>query len=188
MIFKYLSGILTIFVLASCGKQNKPCLIPTNCTSNASKDSFAINNSNVILENTENKLNDLEQIEDISDRLFINDEDRARLSDIPFIIGSKPWYLSNNNLNNQIIIQYNTQLSYDSIIDFYKTQMDYFGWQERGSFIAQESCLIFKKPTKQSIILIRSNNINNIIKEYNPGYIITLFIDMSNTKKGAFFN
>ena len=84
---------------------------------------------------------------------MLSDEDAARLHDLPFAKGVHPEKLDTKD--GQTVIRYVNALSMQATTDFYVRDMEYLGWNLVSSFIADESCLIFEKPTRRCVITTR---------------------------------
>lgn len=98
---------------------------------------------------------------------MLTDEERARLSDIPFTFDAAPWKLSNLNKEHQIALEYYTRVAIQDIISLYRAEMDYWGWREIDIVTDNKSCLVFQKPSRNCIVLI---------SPYKSGYLVTIFI------------
>jgi hypothetical protein len=83
----------------------------------------------------------------------LTDEERARLHDVPFPLSCSIHKLSLEA--QQSIVSLRTTLSCTELIDFYRAHMDLAGWQEEGLIEADETCMIFRKPSKDCIITLR---------------------------------
>lgn len=96
-------------------------------------------------------------------------EDKARLSDIPFIQDCEPELISGSvsSIERKYVLACSSNLKMQQVIDYYRAEMDYLGWREELIISAGRSCLVFKKPSKDCIIFIQD-------KEMLLG--ITLFV------------
>ncbi len=88
--------------------------------------------------------------------LLLSEEENARLYDISFPVGIRAQKIAVDEY--QAIFTFRTKLSQKELIEFYRTELLYCGWQEKALFEAQESCLIFQKPKKQCCVTIRSED------------------------------
>ncbi len=88
---------------------------------------------------------------------ILTDEERARLHDIAFPVDVRPEKLASQA--GQGILTYISKSSVKELFDFYRADMDYIGWDLVAAFKAEESCLIFEKPTKRCIVTIRPDEI-----------------------------
>lgn len=86
---------------------------------------------------------------------FLSDEERARLYDIAFPQEAQPAKLQAQE--GQTIITYTSTGPAKGILDLYRADMEYHGWDLVGSFEGQESCLIFEKPTKRCVVTMKSD-------------------------------
>ncbi len=86
---------------------------------------------------------------------ILTDEERARLHDIAFPEDVRPEKLVSQS--GQTILTYISKSSVQELFDFYRTDMEYIGWDLVTAFKADESCLIFEKPAKRCIVTTRSD-------------------------------
>lgn len=80
-------------------------------------------------------------------------EEQARIHDIPFPSQIKPIKILFSQ--TQIVLYYLTTSSHAELIEFFKGGMDYWGWELQGNIVAQESCIMFTKPSKICVITFR---------------------------------
>ncbi len=85
--------------------------------------------------------------------LALTQEERARIHDISFPLNVEPIKLLFTE--SQMVISFVTELSQTQLIKDYRAGMEYWGWHEIGRIAAQESCLIFIKPSKVCSIILR---------------------------------
>ena len=83
----------------------------------------------------------------------LTEEERARIHDISFPLEVEPTKLSFTE--SQMVLAYKTDLSQEKLISLYRTGMEYWGWEELGVVNADETCLIFSKPSKVCAITLR---------------------------------
>jgi hypothetical protein len=98
----------------------------------------------------------------------------AEMSDIPLFAHTVPWHIGGVR-DRTYVLQYKAACPMIDLCAFYRAEMDYFGWQETGVFVFHESCLIFEKPSKQCVVVLRSLT----HKECE----VTLFIEMKRYKE-----
>lgn len=103
---------------------------------------------------------------------LLTDEEKARLLDIPFPLVTHIWNLSSKENDRKITLKFFVSMLMQDVVAYYRTEMEYWGWQELGIFVADESCLVFGKPTKQCIVQI--SPIENSL--YSHQYKILIFI------------
>ncbi|MBA3752235.1 hypothetical protein H0X06_05610 [Candidatus Dependentiae bacterium] len=94
---------------------------------------------------------------------FLIDEEKARLHDISFPIGVRPYKIALTEC--QAIIGYSSTDSLENLVQYYTSDMEYWGWEKQSSFLGYEGCIIFRKPSKECVITFRheSNSIKVII-------------------------
>jgi hypothetical protein len=85
---------------------------------------------------------------------LLSSEEKAGLLDIPFPLTVVPWKIPSKN-TAILIIKYHINSSFSELCDFYRAQMDYWGWEEKNLFLADESCFVFEKPSRQCIVIMR---------------------------------
>lgn len=83
----------------------------------------------------------------------LTEEERARIHDISFPLQVQPTKLLLTE--SQMVLSFLSELSQGKLSAFYRTSMEYWGWKEFGAVLAQESCLIFVKPSKLCVITLR---------------------------------
>ncbi len=87
-------------------------------------------------------------------------QQESRLPDIPISLAMQPLpeFFSKNAINNSskdIVVGYSAFLSYENAVNFYRQEMECFGWECEKQFITYEALFLFKKPGKTCIISIR---------------------------------
>jgi len=76
------------------------------------------------------------------------------MNDIPFPLGVTP--IKVYDAEGSAVLSYTSCMTAAEIKTFYHTEMEYAGWEELGSIVAQESCLIYSKPSKLCTITFGS--------------------------------
>ena len=82
-------------------------------------------------------------------------EERARLHDVSFPLGVDPCKI---RFDEQVVLTYNSPQSLNELIVFYKRDMECLGWKERLVIEADESMLLFEKPSKMCVIVLRKGS------------------------------
>ena len=99
-------------------------------------------------------------------------KDEARLLDIPFPINaSSLWDLGNYEEDpRKIVIKFIIDQQCEDIIAFYRAEMECLGWYETAVIKGGEVCLLFQKPSRLCVIMIKS------LADSNNNHEIVLFI------------
>lgn len=111
-----------------------------------------------------------------SSYVLISEEIRARLYDIPLPINKDIWILCDQKDSRKQILKYLAQGTLEDLFIYYKTEMEYLGWQELTITQADDSCMVFVKPGKTCTIVISQTNTQN-------SYKISVFIGPKKTNK-----
>lgn len=85
---------------------------------------------------------------------FTGVEQEARLFDIPLLIDAQPVF----DQNTRNSFHYTSKLNYEKIVQFYREEMDRFGWHVCSEFDGVEKLFVFDKPLKQTAISLRPGN------------------------------
>lgn len=86
----------------------------------------------------------------------LTSEEQARIHDIPFPSQVYPTKILFSE--TQLVLSYSTHISQSKLIDFFLAGMEYWGWELLGNVLAQESCLMFAKPSKVCSITLRKED------------------------------
>jgi len=164
----YLLSLL-LYLLSGCGenlKRRDIQKVSCNDNNNLNLKDIQIDNSNDNdIVNNKEVLTDrnLVQLDKHYERIDLTNE--IRLIDIPFIKDKNIIKLdvNNNNFENKLALKYFCNLSIDEIIDFYRVELDYNGWQEISIFNGEDSLLAFQKPSKKLFIYIKNRDNKSII-------------------------
>lgn len=82
-------------------------------------------------------------------------EVQAHHYDIPVLVNSMPINCYSNQECQSPVLAYQSDSDYNKVVDFYKTEMESYGWQQLYEVIGQETVLSFEKPHKYATISIR---------------------------------
>ena len=80
--------------------------------------------------------------------------DEAQCVDIPLPDKLIFWHRETLADSRRHILKYTVALPAHDIAAFYRVHMEYVGWQEREIFTGSEHCLVFKKPSRVTVITI----------------------------------
>jgi hypothetical protein len=83
----------------------------------------------------------------------------ARHYDIPFIFDAQPIAGQSSNASQ---ITFKSNVSLDQAIDFYRQQMDVYGWNLLFCVKDTETLLSFEKPNKYAMVSIRPTKANQL--------------------------
>ncbi len=92
--------------------------------------------------------------------------DEARLYDIFFPV-NKGLLKVHMQDELSIVLSYDCELTQEDCIALYRTGMEYLGWYECGIFRADQSCLVFEKPSKSCIVFMRGSTNRQTIRLYS---------------------
>ena len=85
-------------------------------------------------------------------------EQEARLIDISIPIEAEPIFLYQEEKSldeNPCMLSYVVSLSVSELVAFYRHEMDWHGWCEKGGCEGGEYLLVFSKPSKWCVISLR---------------------------------
>ena len=85
-------------------------------------------------------------------RSFEYQEQEARLSDLPVLLGAKR--VSSMERAGDVRLVYETAESIDEVSAFYCSEMELLGWRKRHSFTFDDRFFVFEKPSRTSIIML----------------------------------
>ena len=93
----------------------------------------------------------------------LSEEERARLYDISFPPDVTPERLSSKE--GQVFSCISNK-PVTVLFEFYRTEMEYLGWNLVTAIKSEENCMIFEKPTKRCIVTMRAH------MNPNQGYVL----------------
>lgn len=102
-------------------------------------------------------------------------EDEARLTDIPVNLGWKrvDVRMSETIQPGQSIVRFESDQERDEVVTYFVQEMERYGWQQASIFIHDESVLVFEKPYKVAVILLRKRMVHK-----QPKVRITICMSM----------
>lgn len=100
--------------------------------------------------------NTLQPSEPIEENIYPLFTDESKLIDIPFPLNVKLYNLSIEPNDKKFGIRFTSNSPQFDLSNFYRCEMEYLGWQEKGILNGYESGLLFSKPSKMCMILIKS--------------------------------
>ena len=86
----------------------------------------------------------------------LTQEEKARLYDISFPLSVEPFKIAMNE--DCSIVGYCTVDSLEKVVLYHTADMEYWGWEKHLCCIADEACLIFRKPLKECVITCRHDD------------------------------
>lgn len=85
----------------------------------------------------------------------INTDIENNLSDIPVMFGAELIDCQEDPISNSLFVTWQTDFDNESILKYYKTQMENLGWLYLAQADQIEPLLLYQKPKKCSVIMIR---------------------------------
>src|SRR3989337_3815991 len=103
------------------------------------------------------------------DRDFFKEQE-ARFSDLPIPLNiqllresDRQIAVDSNSKNSGLLLRFKTSETGEKIQNFYKQEMEHWGWKLESSYEGEESFYYFKKPTRWCCVLIRLSKNNCVI-------------------------